>query len=83
MVGGRILRVIAGTALLFGVKERLAALALRHFSFPRVWRPKTSGRTAERSSKDSIARFLAKLTSSAEDDEKQTAQARCWRHELP
>jgi putative oxidoreductase len=34
VVGGRILQVIAGTALLFGVKERLAALALAAFLVP-------------------------------------------------
>lgn len=34
MVGGRILQVVAGTALLFGVQERLAALALVAFLVP-------------------------------------------------
>ena len=34
VVGGRIVQVIAGTALLFGVKERLAALALAAFLVP-------------------------------------------------
>ena len=34
VVGGRIVQIIAGTALLLGVKERLAALALAAFLVP-------------------------------------------------
>jgi len=34
MIGGRILQVVAGVALLFGIRERLAALALAAFLIP-------------------------------------------------
>src|SRR2546425_12994179 len=34
MLGGRILQVVAGVALLFGFRERLAALALAAFLIP-------------------------------------------------
>jgi len=34
MIGGRILQLVAGVALLFGVRERLAALALAAFLVP-------------------------------------------------
>src|SRR2546428_11986496 len=34
MLGGRMLQVVAGGALLFGIRERLAALALAAFLIP-------------------------------------------------
>src|SRR2546427_12035008 len=34
MLGGRILQVVAGVALLFGIRERLSALALEAFVIP-------------------------------------------------
>src|SRR2546428_8243539 len=34
MLGGRILQVVAGVALLFGIRERLPALALAAFLIP-------------------------------------------------